>query len=73
MNIALWVIQILLALLYLFSAGTKLILSTEQLRAMGSPNQILIYRACSLSSSAFVKRSVGWVLSCRDSFGLRHG
>lgn len=42
MNIALWVIQILLALLYLFSAGTKLILSTEQLRAMGSPNQILI-------------------------------
>jgi uncharacterized membrane protein YphA (DoxX/SURF4 family) len=42
MNIALWIIQILLALLYLFAGGTKLVLSIEQLRAMGSPNQILL-------------------------------
>lgn len=42
MNIALWIIQILLALLYLFAGGTKLVLSLEQMRAMGSPNQILL-------------------------------
>ena len=42
MNIALWIIQILLALLYLFAGGTKLVLSIEQMRAMGSPNQILL-------------------------------
>ncbi len=42
MNIALWIIQILLALLYVFAGGTKLLLSVEQLRAMGSPNQILL-------------------------------
>ena len=42
MNIALWIIQILLAMLYLFAGGTKLVLSVEQMRAMGSPNQILL-------------------------------
>ena len=42
MNIALWIIQILLALLYLFAGGTKLVLSIEQMSAMGSPNQILL-------------------------------
>lgn len=40
MNVALWIIQILLALLFLFSGGTKLVLPLEVLMAMGSPNQI---------------------------------
>lgn len=42
MNIALWIIQILLALLFLFAGGTKLILPAETLQAMGSPNQIIL-------------------------------
>ncbi len=42
MNIALWIIQILLALLFLFAGGTKLILPVETLQAMGSPNQIML-------------------------------
>jgi uncharacterized membrane protein YphA (DoxX/SURF4 family) len=42
MNIVLWIIQALLALLFLFAGGTKLILSIEQMQAMGSPNQILL-------------------------------
>ena len=42
MNIVLWIIQVLLALLFLFAGGTKLVLSIEQMRAMGSPNQILL-------------------------------
>lgn len=42
MNIALWIIQILLALLFLFAGGTKLILPVETLQAMGSPNQIVL-------------------------------
>jgi uncharacterized membrane protein YphA (DoxX/SURF4 family) len=42
MNIALWIVQVLLALLFLFSGGTKLVLSIETMRAMGSANQILL-------------------------------
>ena len=42
MNIALWIIQILLALLFLFAGGTKLIIPVEKLLAMGSPNQIIL-------------------------------
>jgi len=42
MNIALWIVQILLALLFLFAGGTKLVLSSEVLQSMGSPNQILL-------------------------------
>ena len=42
MNILLWIIQILLALLFLFAGGTKLVLSTETLTSMGSPNQIVL-------------------------------
>ena len=42
MNIVLWIIQALLALLFLFAGGTKLILSIEQMQAMGSPNQIVL-------------------------------
>jgi uncharacterized membrane protein YphA (DoxX/SURF4 family) len=40
MNIVLWIIQILLALLFLFAGGTKLVLSAEQMQSMASPNQI---------------------------------
>ena len=40
MNILLWIIQILLALLFLFAGGTKLVMSMEQMQAMGSPNQV---------------------------------
>jgi uncharacterized membrane protein YphA (DoxX/SURF4 family) len=42
MNIALWIIQVLLALLFLFAGVPKLVMSIEALRAMGSPNQILL-------------------------------
>jgi uncharacterized membrane protein YphA (DoxX/SURF4 family) len=40
MNIALWIVQVLLALMFLFAGGTKLVLSAEQMAAMGSPNQV---------------------------------
>jgi uncharacterized membrane protein YphA (DoxX/SURF4 family) len=40
MNIALWIIQILLALLFLFAGGTKLVISPADLAKMGSPNQV---------------------------------
>jgi uncharacterized membrane protein YphA (DoxX/SURF4 family) len=40
MNIALWIIQILLALLFLFAGGTKLVLPIDVLTSMGSPNQV---------------------------------
>ena len=40
MNIALWILQVLLALLFLFAGGTKLILPIEVLTSMGSPNQV---------------------------------
>jgi len=42
MNIVLWIIQALLALLFLFTGGMKLVLSIEQIQAMGSPNQIVL-------------------------------
>jgi hypothetical protein len=42
MTYLLWIIQILLALLFLFAGGTKLVLPIEVLTAMGSPNQILL-------------------------------
>ncbi len=40
MTYALWIVQALLALLFLFAGGTKLVLSPEVLASMGSPNQI---------------------------------
>jgi hypothetical protein len=40
MNIALWIVQGLLAALFLFAGGMKLILSLDTLAAMGSPDQI---------------------------------
>ena len=42
MNIALWIIQVLLACLFLFAGGTKLVLPIDVMRSMGSPNQILL-------------------------------
>ena len=41
MNILLWITQIVLALLFLFAGGTKLVLSSETLASMGSPNQVV--------------------------------
>lgn len=40
MNIILWIIQILLALLFLFAGGVKVVMPIEKLMAAGSPNQI---------------------------------
>ncbi len=40
MNIALWIVQGLLAALFLFAGGTKLVLPLDVLASMGSPNQI---------------------------------
>ena len=40
MTYVLWIIQILLALLFLFAGGTKLVLPLDVLKSMGSPNQI---------------------------------
>lgn len=40
MNIALWIIQVLLALLFLFAGGMKLVIAPDVLMKMGSPNQI---------------------------------
>lgn len=40
MNIVLWIIQVLLALLFLFAGGTKLVLPIQVLESMGSPNQV---------------------------------
>lgn len=42
MNILLWIFQILLALTFLFAGGTKLVLPTETLMKMGSPNQVVL-------------------------------
>ena len=40
MTYILWIIQVLLALLFLFAGGTKLVLPIEVLMSMGSPNAI---------------------------------
>jgi uncharacterized membrane protein YphA (DoxX/SURF4 family) len=42
MTYALWIVQVLLALLFLFAGGTKLVLPLEVLKSMGSPNQIVL-------------------------------
>lgn len=42
MNILLWITQIVLALLFLFAGGTKLVISSETLASMGSPNQVVL-------------------------------
>lgn len=40
MNIVLWIIQVLLALLFLFAGGMKLVLPIDVLTSMGPPNQV---------------------------------
>jgi uncharacterized membrane protein YphA (DoxX/SURF4 family) len=40
MTYALWIIQVLLALVFLFAGGTKLVLPLDVLTSMGPPNQI---------------------------------
>ncbi len=40
MTYALWIVQVLLALMFLFAGGTKLVLPLDVLASMGSPNQI---------------------------------
>ena len=40
MTYALWIVQALLALLFLFAGGTKLVLPLDVLTSMGSPNQV---------------------------------
>ena len=40
MSIVLWIVQILLAALFLFAGGTKLVLPIDVLTSMGSPNQV---------------------------------
>ncbi len=42
MTYVLWIIQVLLALLFLFSGGIKLVLPIDTLIAMGSPNQVIL-------------------------------
>ena len=42
MNIVLWIIQILLALLFLFAGGTKLFMSEAALTQMAPPNSIVL-------------------------------
>ncbi len=40
MTYALWIVQALLALLFLFAGGMKLVIPPDVLASMGSPNQI---------------------------------
>src|SRR4029453_11817338 len=42
LNAALWIVQGLLAALFLFAGSTKLILPIDVLMSMGSPNQIAL-------------------------------
>jgi len=42
MTYALWIVQVLLVLLFLFAGGTKLVLPIEVLTSMGSPNQVAL-------------------------------
>jgi uncharacterized membrane protein YphA (DoxX/SURF4 family) len=42
MNIVLWILQVLLALEFLFAGGTKFAFSIEQMQKMGPPDQILL-------------------------------
>ena len=41
MNVLLWILQILLALLFLFAGGSKLIMPIELLTQTGSPHEIV--------------------------------
>jgi len=41
MNILLWILQILLALMFLFAGGTKLVWSMEYMQSLSPPNAIV--------------------------------
>jgi hypothetical protein len=42
MNIVLWILQVLLALLFLFAGGTKLVMSAEALSQLASPTDVML-------------------------------
>jgi uncharacterized membrane protein YphA (DoxX/SURF4 family) len=42
MNVVLWVLQSLVGLLFLFSGGTKLVMSAEAMQKMSPPNSIML-------------------------------
>ena len=42
MNVILWILQVLLALLFLFAGGIKLVMPIEVLMQQGSPNQVVL-------------------------------
>lgn len=42
MNVLLWILQVLLALLFLFAGGTKLIMSAEALSQPATPNAVML-------------------------------
>jgi hypothetical protein len=42
MSVVLWILQVLLALLFLFAGGTKLIMPLDVLLQQGSPNQVML-------------------------------
>jgi uncharacterized membrane protein YphA (DoxX/SURF4 family) len=42
MNVILWVLQGLVGLLFLFSGGTKLVMSAEAMQKMSPPNSIVL-------------------------------
>jgi putative oxidoreductase len=42
MNVILWILQVLLALLFLFAGGSKLVMSAEALSQPATPNQVML-------------------------------
>ncbi len=42
MTYVLWILQVLLALLFLFAGGTKLVIPPEKLAAMGPPDAVVL-------------------------------
>jgi len=42
MNVVLWILQVLLALLFLFAGGTKLVMSAEALSQPAAPNDVML-------------------------------
>ena len=42
MNVLLWVLQGLVSLVFLFSGGTKLVMSVQKMREMSPPNSIML-------------------------------
>ena len=42
MNILLWVLQTLVALVFLFAGGSKLVMSAEKMKEMSPPNSIML-------------------------------